>query len=132
MTLISSHPRTGGDLTPAEFARLPDPPLLIDVRSGVEYGVFHAPQARNLSLPRLLLGRFPLLQSWVLPPWFRALPKTEEIAVICLTAHRSPIAAEALTQAGFTTVFNLTGGMIAWQKAGLPVCKGPTSVTAAE
>ncbi|MDA0266746.1 MAG: rhodanese-like domain-containing protein [Cyanobacteria bacterium] len=127
MTLIPSRHSSGGDLTPEAFARLPHPPPLIDVRSGLEYGLFHAPQARNVSLPRLLLGRLPLLRSRVLPPWLRALPKTEAIAVICLTAHRSPMAAQALAQAGFTTIFNITGGMLAWQKAGLPVCKGQTA-----
>ena len=123
MTPSLPHP-TVIDLTPEEFVHLPHSPLLIDVRSGLEYSLFHAPHAINLSLPRLLMGQIPILKTWVLPQWFRILPKTEAIAIICLTAHRSPIAAHQLRRAGFTTVFNMTGGMMAWQKAGLPTCKG--------
>jgi rhodanese-related sulfurtransferase len=77
------------------------------------------------------MGQIPILQSWALPAWFRTLPKTEAIALICLTSHRSPIAAQHLAQKGFTTIFNITGGMMAWKKAGLPVEKGaPSSATA--
>lgn len=123
MPSISSLQPTVIELTPQEFSRLPNPPRLIDVRSGWEYALFHAPNAINLSLPRIVMGRFPIVQNWVLPKWFRALSKTEAIAVICLTAHRSPIAAQQLAQAGFTKVFNISGGMMAWQKAGLPIRK---------
>lgn len=112
------------DLTPENYARLPNPPRLIDVRSGLEYSLFHAPKAENLSLQRILLGRIPVLKNWALPQWFRSLPKDEAIALVCLTAHRSPIAAQQLEKEGFRTVFNITGGMMAWQKAGLPVSKG--------
>lgn len=111
------------NLTPEEFVCLPNSPLLIDVRSGVEYALFHAPTAVNLSLPRILMGRISRLQPWVWPAWFRNLTKTEAIAIICLTAHRSPTAAQQLSKTGFTTVFNITGGMMAWEKAGLPIDK---------
>lgn len=119
------------DLTPEEFCQLSNPPRLIDVRSGVEYRLFHAPNAVNLSLPRILIGQIPVLQSWVLPAWFRNLPKTEAIALVCLTSHRSPIAAQRLAQAGFTKVFNISGGMMAWKKAGLPIEKGSALNTTA-
>lgn len=112
------------DLIPENYARLPNPPQLIDVRSGLEYSLFHAPNAINLSLHRILMGRIPVLKKWVLPHWFRSLPKDKAIALICLTAHRSPVAAQQLEKEGFRTVFNITGGMMAWQKAGLPVSKG--------
>lgn len=119
------------DLTPEEFCQLQNPPRLIDVRSGVEYRLFHAPDAVNLSLPRILMGQIPILQSWALPAWFRTLPKTEAIALICLTSHRSPIAAQRLAQAGFTNVFNIAGGMMAWKKAGLPTETGSAPNTTA-
>ena len=56
--------------------------------------------------------------------WFQELPKDEPIALICLTAHRSPMAAEQLVKAGFTQVYNITGGMMEWRQLGLPTCKG--------
>jgi rhodanese-related sulfurtransferase len=33
----------------------------------------------------------------------------------------SEIAAETLVGLGFTNVFNLMGGMVAWEQAGLPI-----------
>ncbi|MBE9136450.1 rhodanese-like domain-containing protein [Nodosilinea sp. LEGE 07088] len=124
MDSMSSLTPSVVELTPEEFVHRPHPPRLIDVRSGLEYAQFHAPGAISLSLPRILMGRLPWLKTWVLPHWFRTLPKTEAIALICLTAHRSPLAAQTLVKDGFSQVFNITGGMVAWQKAGLPTQKG--------
>jgi rhodanese-related sulfurtransferase len=113
-------------LSPNEFMQLPHPPRLIDVRSQVEYRMFHAPTAINLSLPRIMLGRLPGLR-WLLPDWFRSLPKDEAIAVVCLTSHRSPIVAEQLVKDGFHHVINISGGMMDWKKAGLPMRSGKSS-----
>ena len=116
------------DLSPEELVQSNQPLCLIDVRSRFEYNRFHAPDAINLSLPRILMGRLPIL-SISLPQWFRQLPEETTIAVICLTAHRSPIAAQALLEMGFSQVFNMTGGMMAWQKAGLPIQKSNAKMT---
>lgn len=112
------------DLSPEEFVQLPNPPRLIDVRSSFEYAMFHAPNTINLSLQRILMGMFPGLRNWVLPQWFQDLPKNEPIAVICLTAHRSPIAAKQIAKAGFSKIFNVTGGMMEWRRLGLTTCTG--------
>lgn len=111
------------NISPQEFMELSNPPRLIDVRSEWEYNQFHAPHAINLSLLRLWLGSHSWLRRYVVPQWFQTLPRDEPIALICLTAHRSPIAAEQLMKAGFTKVHNITGGMKEWQKLGLPICK---------
>jgi rhodanese-related sulfurtransferase len=107
------------NLSPTELAQLPGTPLLIDVRSRFEYRTGHAPGSRNLSLPRLLLGLG--VARWFLPPWFRELSLSQPIAVICLTAHRSPIAAQQLVKSGFTAVYNVTGGMVTWRRLGLAI-----------
>jgi rhodanese-related sulfurtransferase len=112
------------DLLPQELIKLTEQPLLIDVRSKWEYQMFHAPNAINLSLPRILMGRNSWLGSWILPQWFHNLSKSEPIALICLTAHRSPIAAEALMKYGFKQVYNLRGGMVKWRRLGLPISQG--------
>jgi hydroxyacylglutathione hydrolase len=44
------------------------------------------------------------------------------IAVVCQTGYRSTVAASVLERAGAADVRNVTGGMTAWQQAGLPVC----------
>jgi phage shock protein E len=44
--------------------------------------------------------------------------KQAPIVLYCRTGRMSTIAAQTITQAGYTNVFELDGGMIAWQRAG--------------
>jgi len=110
------------ELSPLAFLELEETPLLLDVRSQFEFELFHAPQAVNLSLQRLLLRDINFL-AWNLPPWFRSLPLERPIAVICLTSHRSPIAAQHLSKKGYHQIYNIEGGMTHWQQMGLPVVR---------
>lgn len=48
------------------------------------------------------------------------LEKSRPVIVICRSGNRSSRATEALIAAGFTAE-NMTGGMIAWARAGLPL-----------
>ena len=50
------------------------------------------------------------------------LPLDKPILTICQSSHRSPFAARKLAKAGYD-VTNVSGGMMAWRKAGLPVKK---------
>lgn len=50
------------------------------------------------------------------------LPIDKPVLTICQSSHRSPFAARKLAQAGYD-VTNVSGGMMAWRKAGLPVKK---------
>lgn len=119
------------NISPQEFVALSNPPLLIDVRSNLEYKSGHAPNAVNLSLPRVLMGNIPLLRQWMWPEWFQNLSPEREIAIICFTAHRSPIVAKQLAKWGFERVYNVTGGMVEWKKLGFETRKGnePTPAT---
>ncbi|MEQ8539785.1 MAG: rhodanese-like domain-containing protein [Coleofasciculus sp. D1-CHI-01] len=121
MNSVSSFSPSVKDCSPQEFVHSANQPLLIDVRSGFEYAMGHAPSAINLSLPRIIIGMIPMFRRWVLPQWFQDLPKDKPIAVICLTAHRSPIAAKQLAKSGFAKVFNITGGMVEWRRLGLEI-----------
>lgn len=116
------------NLSVQEFSQLSDPPVLIDVRSQFEYVRGHAPGAFNISLPQILLGKFlgKFLgkRNWLSPQWLSQLPKERAIAVICLSAHRSPIAAKSLAEQGFEVVFNLTGGMLQWRELNLDIVRG--------
>lgn len=47
------------------------------------------------------------------------LPRDRPILTICRSSHRSPLAARQLKRAGYD-VTNVTGGTMAWEKAGLP------------
>ncbi len=81
--------------------------VLIDVREQHEWDAGHAPQARHLAMSELS-GRVSEI-----PP---------DVAVICVchVGGRSAAVADALNRAGFDA-HNLSGGMAAWQAAGLPV-----------
>jgi rhodanese-related sulfurtransferase len=79
------------------------PPLLLDVRTPLEYNWFHLPGAQNR--PDLLLD-----DSTMLP----AAP-TQEVVVICMTGHRSPFVSHALKKRGLPRVYNLTWGMLGWK-----------------
>lgn len=86
--------------------------VVVDVREPAEYAQGHLPNARHIPLSQLKtrlaeLSRF----------------KSRPLLVHCATGNRSHGAAELLKAGGFVEVFNLQGGMGAWQQAGMPVEK---------
>ncbi len=50
--------------------------------------------------------------------------KDQSIAVTCATAKRSSTAIGLLLRAGYTNLYNVTGGMDAWARAKLPMVDG--------
>jgi rhodanese-related sulfurtransferase len=78
-------------------------PVLLDVRTPLEYHWFHLPGAQNR--PDLLTG------SGKMPP----VSPAREVVVICMTGHRSPLVAYALQKRGYPRVYNLTWGMVGWK-----------------
>lgn len=82
--------------------------VLVDVRTPGEYEYDgHIGGARLLPLS-VLMSRT------------QELPKEEPIVCVCRSGNRSHTACELLARHGFTNVINLKGGMIGWQRAGLP------------
>ncbi len=49
--------------------------------------------------------------------------KAKHVIVYCKSGTRSGIACKDLGKAGFEHIYNLTGGVIAWQEAHLPLSK---------
>lgn len=81
---------------------------VIDVRGAAEWSEGHLPVARHLFLGDLVALT-------------RDLPHDTPIAVHCQGGTRSAIAASLLQAQGFTNVANVSGGIRAWEAAGLPV-----------
>ena len=96
------------DLTPQQAAdRLAaDDAVLIDVREPYEYEAGHIDGARHVPLPDL-------------PAAAQDLDATRPLVFVCRVGGRSAMAAGAFRQAGYDA-YNLAGGVIAWQSAGLP------------
>lgn len=87
------------------------PPLVLDVRSGMEYRMGHIPGALHQPLWKLL---FRLTGS--LPA-----DKTTPLVVVCESGSRSQLAAELLRKRGYSTINLLAGDMAGWRGAGLAV-----------
>ena len=85
--------------------------IILDVREQKEYDSGHVLNAKLIPLGKLN-ERLGELEK------FRARP----IVVMCRSGQRSSSAMAPLTKKGFTA-YNLVGGMVAWQKAKLPVEK---------
>ncbi|MEE9331167.1 MAG: rhodanese-like domain-containing protein [Methylophilaceae bacterium] len=52
--------------------------------------------------------------------------KDSTVIMQCRSGRRSAKAGSTLLEAGFTKVYNLTGGILAWDEANLPVVRGVT------
>lgn len=78
----------------------------VDVRRPAEHANGHAPRTINIPLNRL-------------PEDFEKLDPSLPTYVICQGGYRSSLGTSILENAGFTVLFNVTGGTGAWVKAGL-------------
>lgn len=56
-------------------------------------------------------------------------PRDRTLLVHCAGGYRSSIAASLLERVGFTHVFELAGGVAAWEAAHLPLSSGPSGVS---
>jgi rhodanese-related sulfurtransferase len=55
------------------------------------------------------------------------LPVDRPLLVVCHTGSRSAAVTAYLVRSGRTDVVNVAGGMAAWERAGLPVHRGPVA-----
>lgn len=54
----------------------------------------------------------------------REVPKNRPVLIYCAVGSRSFQVANYLAQRGFGQVYNLNGGIVAWQRQGLPIVRG--------
>jgi len=86
--------------------------IVVDVREPHEYAAGHVPNARHIPMGQVdkrlgELDRF----------------KDKPVIVVCQSGNRSSSTCNALTKRGFEKVYNLSGGISAWEQAGMPVTK---------
>lgn len=81
--------------------------FILDVRDDMEWEKSHIPEAHHTYVGYL---------EKQLPQ----IPKDQRIVVHCSVGNRSGIAASVLMRHGFRNVFNMLGGMTAWENLDLP------------
>ncbi len=92
---------------------------VIDVRTPLEFREVHATCAKNVPLDKLDAAEIAKSRNG----------STESLYVICKTGGRGKQACEKLIAAGQTNVFNVEGGTVAWEQAGLPIVRGQKTMS---
>ena len=99
-------------LSPKEFnekVSTEESPIIIDVRTPKEYSSGHLTNSKNI--------------NWNDDNFennISEIDKSKPVYVYCLSGGRSHEAAEKMRSDGFTTVYEMDGGMLKWRNAGLP------------
>ena len=78
--------------------------IIVDIRDDASYDEAHIPGAINIPLNELGYRVF-------------SLDKTKDIIVYCFTGVTSQVACQILVNAGFKDVYNVIGGIKAWDYA---------------
>jgi rhodanese-related sulfurtransferase len=87
-------------------------PLIVDPRSGREFGHGHIPGAVNAPLRKILVNRAGLPKE-----------KDGEMVIACMHGQRAVAAKWVLERYGYSNMELLDGYLKAWQAAGLPLEK---------
>jgi rhodanese-related sulfurtransferase len=87
--------------------------VVVDVRESSEYSQAHI--LNSLHIPLSVFGnQLNKLEKYKVSP----------LIVNCNSGHRSMQACRILKKNGYDKVYNMRGGILAWQNANLPVSKG--------
>jgi rhodanese-related sulfurtransferase len=104
------------ELTPAGLTLLinREGPLLVDLSAYAEFEKAHVPGSKHVAMSQF-------------DPEHKDLIKAKDVPVVLIDKDgrgASAKAAQRLVKAGFSKVYTLGGGVLAWQQAQLPVAKG--------
>lgn len=86
--------------------------VILDVRTPEEFAAGHIASATNLNF-----------YAEDFPAKLQQLDKNQNYLVHCAVGGRSAKASAAMTSLGFKSVYDLEGGMKAWEKAARPIEK---------
>ena len=86
--------------------------IVVDVREPTEYAAGHVPHSRHIPTGQVD-KRIGELEKY----------KDKPVIVVCQSGNRSSSACAALRKSGFEKVYNLSGGIAAWEQAGMPITK---------
>lgn len=86
--------------------------LVLDVREDREFSGGHIPDAKHIPLGQLG-HRVGELEKF----------KERPIVINCRSGARSANACGILRKSGFTEVYNLKGGIMAWEQANMPITR---------
>jgi phage shock protein E len=114
-TSSSTSPATGQHMAASDFATAMKAPgtIVLDVRTPAEYAGGHLPQAQNIDI-----------EGSDFATRIGALDKSATYAVYCRSGNRSGMALQQMAAADFTHVYDLAGGIGAWQSMGGPMTMG--------
>jgi rhodanese-related sulfurtransferase len=87
-------------------------PLIVDVREPKEFA-------------DVRLEGVALVPMSTFATRFEELPRDRPLLVMCAAGSRSAAATAHLLRNGWTDVTNVAGGITDWERAGLPVVRGP-------
>ncbi len=108
----TQHPAGYREITVQQLAAAASKPRLIDVREPHEYTGDLGHIAGAELVPLATVGA--AAAAW---------DRDADVVLICRSGNRSGRAAAALVSMGFKGLINLSGGMLAWGAAGLPVTR---------
>jgi phage shock protein E len=111
----STSSATGQHMTASDFSTAMKKPgtIVLDVRTPAEYASGHLPQAQNIDI-----------EAADFATRIAALDKKATYAVYCHSGNRSGVAMEQMAAANFSNVYDLAGGIGAWQSMGGPMVMG--------
>lgn len=100
------------EVTPTDVMQARGRVRIVDVREPDEFvgELGHVPEAELVPLATVESAA----EAW---------PRESPLVVVCRSGARSGRAVAALSALGFTKAMNMTGGMIAWSGANLPVVR---------
>lgn len=113
--LLAADPAPKGGPVPLEQAEklIADDIQLLDVRTQEEWDGGHLEGAKKVTVT----------EDGFLEKAKATLDPEKPVLVYCRSGSRSEKAAKILRDAGFSPVYEMQGGIVAWEKAGKPLKK---------